>query len=349
MAQGTREKKPDGEQGSLRREVSAAGKGKGVPADPDVQTRGSAKKKVKEMKYGSKKLWNTLFPPSSIRQHGSRSCSEPILLGKPSSNREEILKEEAFGARAQKERGASASPIFFCRSTRNRKWGLEEGASSASGEKAARKSLFEEDREGFLGRVGFDLHGPSVTFLPSSPEIRGKGLNFLGNCGLSVAENVEVISSASSQSPLSSFPISSGSAPPLPLLSPSAHISSSSVFQSPFPLENRVIPEFLSKNDDDGSLCQNCVGNLILVEVESQPVCSNLLPKRFNPFKSKPKLPSEVSNLVTVSQGDDAVSPSGEFQIEGLSPRKMAKMLELLSSLDIKVYSRRKSRRSIGL
>ena len=117
--------------------------------------------------------------------------------------------------------------------------------------------------------MGFDLRGPSVTFLPSSPEIRGKGLNFLGNCELSIGENVEVILSASSQSPLSSFPISSGSAPPLPLLSPSAHLPSSSVLQSPFPLENRVIPEFLSKNDDVGSSCQNCVGNPILVRVES--------------------------------------------------------------------------------
>ena len=114
-------------------------------------------------------------------------------------------------------------------------------------------------------------------------------------------------------------------------------------------MENRVIPEFLSKNDDVGSLCQNCVGNPIHVGVESQPACSNLLPKRFIPFKSKPKLPSEVSNLVIVSQGDDAVSPSGEFQIEGLSPRKMAKMCEVLSSLNIKVYSKRKSRRFIGL
>ena len=64
---------------------------------------------------------------------------------------------------------------------------------------------------------------------------------------------------------------------------------------------------------------------------------------------SKPFLPNKVSNLVTVSQGDAVGSPSGEFQIEGLSPRKMAKVHEVLSSLDIKVYSRRKSRRSIGL
>ena len=71
--------------------------------------------------------------------------------------------------------------------------------------------------------------------------------------------------------------------------------------------------------------------------------------KRFNPSKSKPSLPKEVSNLVTGSQGDTVVSPSGEFQINGLSPRKMAKVREVLSSLDIKVYSRRKSRWSTGI
>ena len=71
VAQGTGEKKPDGEQGSLRRGVFTEGKGTGVPADLDVQARGSAKKEVKEMKFGSKKLWNTLFPPSSTRRHGS--------------------------------------------------------------------------------------------------------------------------------------------------------------------------------------------------------------------------------------------------------------------------------------
>ena len=37
-----------------------------------------------------------------------------------------------------------------------------------------------------------------------------------------------------------------------------------------------------------------------------------------------------------------AGSPLGEFQIEGLSPRKMAKVREVLKTLDIKVYSRRK-------
>ncbi|RVW83963.1 hypothetical protein CK203_047351 [Vitis vinifera] len=70
------------------------------------------------------------------------------------------------------------------------------------------------------------------------------------------------------------------------------------------------------------------------------------LPESFNPIKTKSNLPSEVFNLVTVSQGDVVVSPSGEFQIEGLSHKKMAEVHEVLSSLDIKVYSRRKSRRS---
>ncbi|RVW43721.1 hypothetical protein CK203_080492 [Vitis vinifera] len=80
-----------------------------------------------------------------------------------------------------------------------------------------------------------------------------------------------------------------------------------------------------------------------------QSSCSNQLLESLNLIKSKPNVPSEVSNLVTVSQGNVVDSPLGEFQIEGLSPRKMAKVCEVLSSLDIKVYSRRKSRCSTGL
>ena len=38
----------------------------------------------------------------------------------------------------------------------------------------------------------------------------------------------------------------------------------------------------------------------------------------------------------------------GGFQIEGLAPSKMVKVCEVLSSLDIKVYSRRKNRFSIS-
>ena len=70
------------------------------------------------------------------------------------------------------------------------------------------------------------------------------------------------------------------------------------------------------------------------------------MPESLHPIKFKTNVPSEVSNLVTVSQGDDVVFPLGEFQIKGLSPRKMAKVRKVLSSLDIKVYSKRKSRQS---
>lgn len=73
------------------------------------------------------------------------------------------------------------------------------------------------------------------------------------------------------------------------------------------------------------------------------------MPEGLNPIKSKPILPNEVSNLVTVSQGVAVVSPMGEFQIKGMSPRKMDKVHEVLSSLDIKVYSRRKNRCSTGI
>ena len=73
------------------------------------------------------------------------------------------------------------------------------------------------------------------------------------------------------------------------------------------------------------------------------------MPEGLNPIKSKPILPNEVSNLVTVSQGVAMVSPMGEFQIEGMFPRKMDKVHEVLSPLDIKVYSRRKSRCSTGI
>ena len=82
---------------------------------------------------------------------------------------------------------------------------------------------------------------------------------------------------------------------------------------------------------------------------EIQPAYPYQMIESFNPIMSKPILPNKVSNLVTVNQGVIAGSPSGEFQIEGLSPVKMAKVYEVLSFLDIKVYSRRKSRCSTGM
>ena len=110
-----------------------------------------------------------------------------------------------------------------------------------------------------------------------------------------------------------------------------------------------MISEFFSKKYVVGTFHQKSVGNPIRDVVEAQFAYSNQMSESFNPIKSKPNLPKEVSNLVTVSQGDTVVSPLGEFQIEGLSPRKMAKVSEVLSSLDIKVYSRRKSGCSTGM
>ena len=234
LGQGTGEKKPSEKQGSLQsEEVSTVGKGKGVSIDPVVQTRGSAKK---EVKFGSKKLWTTLFPPSSDRRQGFRSRSEPLLLRKPSLDSEDLPKEEAFGVGAQWERGFNVSPIIFCRSSRIRKRCSGEGASLSRGEEVVRKPFFEKDRERFFGQVGSDLRGSSATFLPSNSEIRGKGLSFMGNCGMSVAENLEVNSLSPSQSPWSYFPISFGLA--LPFMSPSIPDLPSSVIQFQFPMEN---------------------------------------------------------------------------------------------------------------
>ena len=58
--------------------------------------------------------------------------------------------------------------------------------------------------------------------------------------------------------------------------------------------------------------------------------------------------PRKSSNLMSSSLGDTAASPLGDFLIDSLSPRKMAKVREVLCSLDIKVYYRRKNRGPIG-
>ncbi|RVW99765.1 hypothetical protein CK203_029144 [Vitis vinifera] len=114
----------------------------------------------------------------------------------------------------------------------------------------------------------------------------------MGNYGLLVAENLEVISFSPTQSPLSSPSPSCGLASSF--LSPSVPNLPNSAFHSQFPMENRVTFEFFSKKDDVGTV---------------------------------------------VSKGVTASSPSGEFKIEGPSPKKMAKAREVLKSLDINVYS----------
>ena len=80
-------------------------------------------------------------------------------------------------------------------------------------------------------------------------------------------------------------------------------------------MENRVISEIFSKKDV-GTFYQKSVGNPICDVVEAQFAYSNQMSESFNPIKSKPNLPKEVSNLVTVSQGDIVVSPSGDTEEE---------------------------------
>ena len=135
---------------SLRKEEdpSAMGKGKIAYVFLEVQSISSAKKKVM---FGSKKLWSTLFPPSSESRQGLQCCSEPLLHGKNHADNEEDPKEEASGADFQANRGSSASPLFSRRFPRFPKNCLGEGASSSRNEVTLDKFSSDEDREGFLG------------------------------------------------------------------------------------------------------------------------------------------------------------------------------------------------------
>ncbi|KAL6312802.1 hypothetical protein AAG906_021434 [Vitis piasezkii] len=214
-------------------------------------------------------------------------------------------------------RGFSASRLTCCRSSGFRKRCSGEGASLSRGDAVLRKPSNDEDREGYKGLVGFDHCGSSVMIFPSNPVIREKGLNFVGTL--------------------------------LPPLSPSIPVLPNSVIQSQYPMKNRVTFEIFSKKDDVGTLCQVSVGNPNLDVVESQFALLNQMPEGFNPLKSMPNMPNEVSNLVIVSQGEAKFFSLGKFQIEGLSPKKMAKVREILSSLNIKVYSRWKNRFSTGI
>ena len=268
------------------------------------------------------------------------------MHGKNQADSEEDLKEEASGVDFQEDQGSSSSPLFSRRFPRF--WRIVWGKGLRCQEtKTLNKFSSDEDMEEFLGRVGSDFRDSAIMVLPSTLEIRGKGLNYSGNCGLLVTENLEVIPSSPIQSPSSSIPPFCGltssflslSVPNLPSL----------VFQSQFPMEDRVNSEFFSKKDGDGSVGQSFVGIPNLVMQVIQPAYPYQMTESVNPFLPKPILPNKVSNLVTVRQGVTAGSPSGEFQIEGLSPRKIAKVREVLKSLDIKICSRRKNKCSTGL
>ena len=134
--------------------------------------------------------------------------------------------------------------------------------------------------------MGSDLRGSAVTVLPSTLEIRGKELSFMGNYGLLVAENLEVISFSPTQSPPSSPSPSCGLASSF--LSPSVPNLPNSAFHSQFPMENRVTFEFFSKKDDVGTVGQISVGIHNLVVEEIQPAYPYQLTESINPIFSKP-------------------------------------------------------------
>ncbi|KAJ9674189.1 hypothetical protein PVL29_023629 [Vitis rotundifolia] len=320
----------------------AASKGKA----PEDQSRGYTQK---EEVVVSKKMWTTLFPPSFDRRQEIRRRSEPIFPAKPSSVSEARPLEEDLRSGPQLESEGTARPLFrpsplFRCLLRNRCSG--EGTSLTSGDVALRNHHFEENKEGSKGRVGSDLCGFTIMGSPSSPKIRGKGPIFEGFCEFSGVENSEVCLSSPTQPPESFSTPSCGLVLPLP--SPSGPDLLSSVSLSQFPMENRVNSEILLDKDDVGTFFQKNVGIPGRDEAVNQFASPHQMSECFTPTKPKLSKHKEVSNLATVSQGDNVVSPSGEFHIDGLSPGKMAKVREVLCSMDIKVYSRRKNRSSTG-
>ena len=330
---------------SLRKEEdssSAIEKGKPDPGPLEVQSSRLAKKKVL---HSSRKMWSTFFPPSSEKRRGIRCSNEPISRRKTKVDSEGDSRAEDSGAESQAKRGLSASSLFSPRFPRPRKKKLGERASEPRKEKISNNASSDEDMEGFLGRVESDPRGSAVMGMPSSPVTRGKGPNLLGNCGSMVAESLEVTPSLF-QSNQQYIPSSSGFTnsllnPSVPIPSPSTPLLPVSASQSLAPTENQVNSEFFFKKVNDAFKGQITV-DIPNSEMEViQPACPNQMCESVNPFSA--------SSKAAVNLGGTAGSPKGEFQIEGLSPRKMAKVCEVLKSLDIKVYSRRKSRCSTGL
>ena len=76
----------------------------------------------------------------------------------------------------------------------------------------------------------------------------------------------------------------------------------------------------------------------------SQLARLNFLSESFKYEKTNLRSPHEAPILGAISQEDSKFSQMSGFQIEGIFPSKMAKVCEVLSSLDIKVYSIRKNR-----
>ena len=105
-----------------------------------------------------------------------------------------------------------------------------------------------------------------------------------------------------------------------------------------------MLSEIFSKKDDIGAYHLGFVGIPNRDDAVPQMARLNLLSKSFNYEKTKLSLPHGAPILDTISQRDTEFYQMGGFQLESLSPSKMAKVCEVFSSLDIKVYSGRKNR-----
>ncbi|KAJ9701068.1 hypothetical protein PVL29_006426 [Vitis rotundifolia] len=301
--------KPSGMEVSSRREEIEARKGKA----PAVHTRDATQEEETAI---SKKTWSTLFPPSVDRRQGHRCSSEPIFTRGSSSSSEDRNMEKEFGMGSQMERGIRVNPLSRCPLSGNL---LKEDTSASR----------VEVKRGLTGRVGFDPRGYSDMVSPSDSITRGKGLIFEGICEIPGAKNLEVCQPFSSQPPESpSFPFCS---PDSPLTNPSGPLLPNSVPLPQSPTENQgTSKNFYEKGGVD---CLKHGDIPDRVEEENQCALSNQMTESCTPKES-----------IVRSHKED----SGDFLIDGLSPGKMAKVREVLFSLDIKVYSRRKNRGPIG-
>ncbi|RVW66273.1 hypothetical protein CK203_065986 [Vitis vinifera] len=95
------------------------------------------------------------------------------------------------------------------------------------------------------------------------------------------------------------------------------------------PFSSQPPEPYPSPSCDVGPL--NFVGIPVHVEEENQRAVFNQMSERSTPGKS--------SNLLPGSPRVNEASPPEDFLIDGLSPRKMAKVREVLCSLDIKVWN----------
>ena len=113
--------------------------------------------------------------------------------------------------------------------------------------------------------------------------------------------------------------------------SPSGPHLPNSVPLSQSPTENQVISK---KNSEKGVVDSLNYGDIpVRVEEENQCALSNQMTESCTHRESNVR-----------SYKED----SGDLLIDGLSPRKMVKVREVLCSLNIKVYSRRKNNGSTG-